>query len=149
MFASNSLAVRRATQVAVAASTIALLGTGAALACSTPVKTPAPVVHHHCAPAPTPKPKPTCPPKPVVTPKPIPTHTPCPPKQTPTPTPKPVVTPTPTPVPSVTPTPAPQVLSAATQTSLPDTGSDFGGTAVGLGSMISAGVAYIRARKQK
>ncbi len=147
MFASNSLVARRTAQVVVAASTITLLGTGAALACSTPQKTPAPVVHHHCAPKPTPKPKPSCPPKPVVTPKP--THTPCPPKPTTTPTPTPTPSTVPTPTPSVTPTPTPQVLGTSTQTSLPDTGSDFGGTAVGLGSMVTAGVAYIRARKQK
>jgi LPXTG-motif cell wall-anchored protein len=146
----HAIGMQRTAQVIVAATALTVLGTGVALACASPQhKTPTPVVKH-CAPKPTPKP--TCPPKSTPTPKPTPK--PCPPKNTPTPTPTPTptVTPTPVPTPSVapTPTPTPQVLGTSTQaTTLPDTGSNFGGTTIGLGSMITAGVAYIRSRKHQ
>src|ERR1700683_2767300 len=132
-------AARRTTQVAVAAVALTVMGTGIALACSSPHKTPAPVVKH-CNPAPKPSPKPSCPPKATPTPKP--TSKSCPPESTPTPT--------PAPTPVVTPTPTPQVLGTPTQaTTLPDTGSSFGGSTIGLGSMITAGVAYARSRKYR
>lgn len=56
----------------------------------------------------------------------------------PTPTPTPMPTPTPTPVPTPVPSPV-----------LPDTGSALGSTTLGLGSMITAGVAYLKTRKTK
>jgi outer membrane biosynthesis protein TonB len=144
-------------QSAVATAALLVIGTGIALACSQPscgTKCVAPVVHT------SPAPKPKCSPKPTVTPapKPVPSVTPapkpkCSPKPTATPTPvvapTPVVTPTPTP--STSPAPStPQVLSdQTTTTSLPETGSALGGTSVGLGAMISAGVTYARSRKHK
>jgi LPXTG-motif cell wall-anchored protein len=66
------------------------------------------------------------------------------PTPTPSSTPVPTSTPTTTPVVSPSPSPSPAVLSATT---LPDTGSATSGI-VGLGSMISAGYTYIRARRR-
>ncbi|HSX01685.1 MAG TPA: LPXTG cell wall anchor domain-containing protein [Candidatus Saccharimonadia bacterium] len=66
------------------------------------------------------------------------------PAATPTPTPKPTPVATPTPTPG-----AGQVLGTTAPTTLPDTGAaGVLGTAVGLGSMATAAVAYIRSRKQ-
>jgi LPXTG-motif cell wall-anchored protein len=68
------------------------------------------------------------------------------PAATPTPTPKPTATPVATP----TPTPgAGQVLGTTAPTTLPDTGAaGVLGATVGLGSMATAAVAYVRSRKR-
>jgi len=134
---------RRVAQVAVAATALTVMGAGVALACHTPQPTK-PVIQKV-------ENKKPCPPKPEVKPTPSPSPKPkCSPKPTVTPTP----TPTPTPVPSTTPTPTPapqgQVLSTSTHTTtLPDTGAgSLGGSAIGLGSMITAGVTYLKTRKR-
>ena len=103
---------------------------GIALACSpSPSPSPKPcTVTHVCGtPTPTPTPSNTPVPTPSNTPVPTPSNTPV-----PTPSTTPVVTPAPSPV------PAP---------SLPDTGSATSGI-VGLGSMVTAGYTYIRARRR-
>ena len=61
-------------------------------------------------------------------------------------TPTPMPTHTPTPVPSAT--PAPTVTPQAMPQTLPDTGSSLGGL-IGLGSMLTAGTAYLRSRRAR
>jgi uncharacterized repeat protein (TIGR01451 family) len=76
----------------------------------------------------------------------------------PTPTPTPSTTPTPSATPSATPTPTTtptgkgggEELGTSTEqpTTLPDTGAPVAGM-VGLGAMVSAGVAYIKSRRNR
>jgi len=132
---------RRVAQVAVAATALTVMGAGVALACHTP-QPAKPVVQKV-------EYKKPCPPKPEVKPTPSPAPKPkCSPKPTVTPTPKP--TPAPSTTPTPTPTPQGQILSTSTQpVTLPDTGSADASTLIGLGSMVTAGTAYIKTRKQK